>query len=106
MSTLDLSASVLSRGRYRRRGALSRERRLTVRFTDEELDAIRLAAASAELTLASYCALATLADAQRYSIETQVSLTGMPASSCSGSYLRRGWRSTGSGPSSTRRSPR
>jgi len=53
-----------SRGRYRRRTATSRERRLTARFTDDELDVIRDAADAAELTLAAFCGLAALTAAQ------------------------------------------
>ena len=51
--------------RYRPRGASARERRLTPRFTDEELTAIRAAAEAAQVTLTGFCALAALAMARR-----------------------------------------
>jgi hypothetical protein len=51
------------RRRYRRRSTEPREQRLTARFTDDELDAIRSAATAAELTLAGFCALAAVAAA-------------------------------------------
>jgi len=51
--------------RYRQRGQTARDRRLTPRFTDEELSAIRAAADAAQMTLTGFCALAALAVARR-----------------------------------------
>jgi hypothetical protein len=51
--------------RYRPRGETVRDRRLTPRFTDAELSAIRAAADSAQMTLTGFCALAALAVARR-----------------------------------------
>ncbi len=51
--------------RYRQRGATARDHRLTPRFTDEELSAIRAAADAAQMTLTGFCALAALAVARR-----------------------------------------
>jgi hypothetical protein len=51
--------------RYRARGESARVRRLTPRFTDEELAAIRAAAEAAQMTLTGFSALAALAAARR-----------------------------------------
>ena len=51
--------------RYRPRGETVRDRRLTPRFTDAELSAIRAAADAAQMTLTGFCALAALAVARR-----------------------------------------
>jgi hypothetical protein len=51
--------------RYRPRGTAVRDHRLTPRFTDEELSAIRAAAEAAQMTLTGFCALAALAVARR-----------------------------------------
>src|SRR4051794_21301784 len=51
--------------RYRPRGESVRDQRLTPRFTDEELTAIRAAADAAQMTLTGFCALAALAVARR-----------------------------------------
>jgi len=54
-----------TRRRYRPRVSTSRGYRLTPRFSDEELDAIRDAAEAADMTLTGFCALAALAVARR-----------------------------------------
>jgi phage-related minor tail protein len=51
--------------RYRTRGQTARDHRLTPRFTDEELSAIRAAAGAAQMTLTGFCALAALSVARR-----------------------------------------
>jgi hypothetical protein len=51
--------------RYRPRGETVRDRRLTPRFTEAELSAIRAAADAAQMTLTGFCALAALAVARR-----------------------------------------
>jgi hypothetical protein len=51
--------------RYRPRGETVRDRRLTPRFTDAELSAIRAAADAAQMTVTGFCALAALAMSRR-----------------------------------------
>jgi hypothetical protein len=51
--------------RYRPRGETVRDRRLTPRFTEAELSAIRSAADATQMTLTGFCALAALAVARR-----------------------------------------
>jgi hypothetical protein len=51
--------------RYRRRSDTARDHRLTPRFSEEELSAIRSAAEAADMTLTGFCALAALAAARR-----------------------------------------
>jgi hypothetical protein len=51
--------------RYRARGEVAREHRLTPRFTGAELAEIRAAAEAAQMTLTGFCALAALAVARR-----------------------------------------
>jgi hypothetical protein len=51
--------------RYRQRSESARDHRLTPRFTDAELAAIRAAAETAQMTLTGFCALAALAAARR-----------------------------------------
>lgn len=51
--------------RYRPRGEMVRDRRLTPRFTDAELSQIKTAADAAEMTVTGFCALAALAVARR-----------------------------------------
>ena len=61
-----VSAAAASGRRYRARGESARDHRLTPRFTDEELSAIRAAAGAAQMTLTGFCALAALAAARRH----------------------------------------
>ncbi|MEV6631900.1 hypothetical protein AB0M54_14225 [Actinoplanes sp. NPDC051470] len=51
--------------RYRPRGETVRGQRLTPRFTDAELSAIKAAADAAQMTVTGFCALAALAVARR-----------------------------------------
>jgi hypothetical protein len=51
--------------RYRPRGESVRDRRLTPRFSDGELSAIRAAADATQMTLTGFCAVAALAVARR-----------------------------------------
>jgi hypothetical protein len=51
--------------RYRPRGSAVRDQRLTPRFTDAELSAVRAAAEAAQMTVTGFCALAALALARR-----------------------------------------
>jgi hypothetical protein len=51
--------------RYRQRGESARDHRLTPRFTDAELAAIRAAAEAAQMTPTGFCTLAALAAARR-----------------------------------------
>ncbi len=64
-STPSTPNPVPSGRRYRQRGETARDHRLTPRFTDEELAAIRAAAEAAQMTLTGFCALAALAMARR-----------------------------------------
>jgi hypothetical protein len=51
--------------RYRPRGESVRDCRLTPRFTDAELSAVRVVADAAQMTLTGFCAFAALAVARR-----------------------------------------
>jgi hypothetical protein len=51
--------------RYQPRGEVVRDQRLTPRFTDAELSAIRAAADAVQMTVTGFCALAALAVARR-----------------------------------------
>jgi hypothetical protein len=51
--------------RYRRRSETARDHRLTPRFSEAELAAIRAAADATQMTLTGFCALAALAAARR-----------------------------------------
>lgn len=51
--------------RYRPRGTSVRDQRLTPRFTEAELSAIKAAADAAQMTVTGFCALAALAIARR-----------------------------------------
>jgi hypothetical protein len=51
--------------RYRPRGEMVRDQRLTPRFTDAELSQIKAAADAAQMTVTGFCALAALAVARR-----------------------------------------
>jgi hypothetical protein len=53
------------RRRYRRRGSATRQRRLTARFTDDEMNLIQEAADVADLTIAGFCGTAAVAAARR-----------------------------------------
>jgi hypothetical protein len=61
-----VSAAAVPVRRYRARGESARVHRLTPRFTDAELAAIRAAAEAAQMTLTGFCALAALAAARRH----------------------------------------
>lgn len=69
-NTPSTANAVASGRRYRQRGQTARDHRLTPRFTDEELTAIRAAADAAQMTLTGFCALAALAVARRQPGET------------------------------------
>ncbi|WP_173072807.1 plasmid mobilization protein [Phytohabitans rumicis] len=64
-STPSTPNPVPSARRYRSRVQTARDHRLTPRFTEEELAAIRSAAETSGLTLTGFCALAALAVARR-----------------------------------------
>jgi hypothetical protein len=51
--------------RYRPRGSTVRDQRLTPRFTEAEVSAIRAAADAAQMTVTGFCALTALAVARR-----------------------------------------
>ena len=55
--------------RYRPRGTSVRDQRLTPRFTDAELSAIKAAADAAQMTVTGFCALAALVVARRKPVE-------------------------------------